>query len=468
MRSPESCGERAGGAHEEGPFRAGRDHGRCLDTGDLLSVVFPVLFRKTFSARAVASVKASALPWRAEGLVVLVDHGQGTLRWTTGTSGPEGTRRSLVVGETPLVIAQTDEYWCPTCEKLLALGMGRESVEPKILEALQQVSNRTDVPVASAVGDISPLLQLMEDGVYLVSRVPYFPTNGEGLPFWALSRCLRRLKASRDWYFSDLGLFRLAQGYPAFLLSTQELRRCNWDRVEEYREQIRSGQRIGGLAFWVEGFLSALLDGHHRATACLLEGVPFTCLTVMSLGAVEIREGNKALLVWDERIPFAELPKEAVRFLEAQPKRLTIAESMPELPGGGAADEPWTADPHWDELHRAASPFPDALAVAALEIVGDTSDERIERLFCGEEHGAPELWLVFRALIASKDPRAVKLALRIGRAHWPDLWDDAFRFLTTVRTQEVEDFFIDFVVHDEGQHPWLEKVANEYLAEATT
>ena len=101
-----------------------------------------------------------------------------------------------------------------------------------------------------------------------------------------------------------------------------------------------------------------------------------------------------------------------------------------------------------------------------LEIVGDTSDERIERLFCGQEHGAPEPWLILQALIASKDPRAVRLALRVGRSHRPDLWDDAFRFLATVRVQEVEDFFIDFLVSDEGQHPWLERIADDYLAES--
>ncbi len=263
------------------------------------------------------------------------------------------------------------------------------------------------------------------------------------------------------------GAVFLAQGYPAFLLPTQKLERCDWACVEEYRSQIRSGKSIGGLAFWAEGFLSALLDGHHRATAALLERAPLTCLTVMSQGAVEIRDGNKALLVWNERIPFANLPREAVRLLETPPRRSTTAEATPVGSGAEDVDEPWRADPHWQELFHVGARFPEALAVAALEIVGDTSDERIQRLFDGHEHGAPEVWLVLQALIASKDPRAVGLALRVGRAHWPDLWEDAFRFLATTRTQEVEDFFIDFLVRDEGQHPWLEKIANEYFSEIT-
>jgi hypothetical protein len=90
----------------------------------------------------------------------------------------------------------------------------------------------------------------------------------------------------------------------------------------------------------------------------------------------------------------------------------------------------------------------------------------IERLFGAREHAVPELWLMLQALIGSKDPRALKLALRLGRSYWPDLWHDAFRFLATVRAPEVQDFFIDFLVRDEGQHPWLERIANDYLAES--
>ncbi|MCC6994607.1 MAG: hypothetical protein IT370_08370 [Deltaproteobacteria bacterium] len=421
---------------------------------------------KTFSARPLATVRAAALPWRAEGLLVLVEHARGMLRWETRKLGPEGTQRSLVLGETPLLVAQADEYWCPTCEKLLGLGLGRDNVEQGVLDALRQVSNLVHAPLASALETMSPLLELLEDGVYLVSRVPHHPTNGEGLPFWALSRRPQRLTASRDSYYFGMGLFALAPSYPAFLLPTEALARCDWSRVEEYRRQLRSGQDLGALAFWAEGFLSALLDGHHRATACLLEGAPITCLTVMRQGAVDLQDGDRALIVWDERIPFATLPQEAVRLLEAQARPWTMSEGAPAGIGDEEPAEPWTADPRWHELSHAARRFPATHAVAALEIVGETSDERIERLFAAPGDDAPELWLILQALIAAQDPRAVRLALRAGRSRWPDLWDDAFRFLATVRAQEVEDFFIDFLVHDEGQHPWLERIANDYLAQS--
>jgi hypothetical protein len=198
----------------------------------------------------------------------------------------------------------------------------------------------------------------------------------------------------------------------------------------------------------------------------MLEGVAVECLTIMHMGAFEIRDGNKSLIAWDERIPFASMPKDAVRLLEAQARPWSISKNSPWSVDDEDQADSWVADPRWGELQRAAHRFPVVQAVAALEIVGDTSDERIERLFGGQEHGSPELWLVLQALIVSKDPRAVRLALRVGRSYWPDLWDDAFQFLATVRAQEIEDFFIDFLVRDEGQHPWLERIADGYLAES--
>lgn len=423
-----------------------------------------MLFSRSFSARSLATIDATTLPWRSEGVLVLVQGGRGTLRWAADRVRPSGAGRVLLLGDTRLVRAQVDEYWCPTCEKLLAMGAGREQVRSSALESLRHVSSETDGSVSSILEKLAPLLRLLREGVYLVSRVRHFPANGQGLPFWALDRAPQRLQASRDWYFSDLGLFRLAPGYPAFLLPTQSLDHCDWARVDEYRRQIQAGTSVGGLAYWAEGFLSVLLDGHHRATAALLEGVPLECITVMDVGPTEIKDGRRSLLLWDERIPFARLPRAAVKLIES-PRREDASSDPrntgpdPDIPGAA-----WTAHPRWSELQGAAAGFPDALAVAALEIVGDSSDRRVDQLLEEGEHGVPQLWLLLKALIASRDPRAVGLALRIGRGQWPELWETALGFLSTVRSQEVEDFFIDFLVRDEGRYPRLKHFADTYLS----
>ncbi len=418
-----------------------------------------------FRAQALSEVRASGVPWRQEGILVLVEGGLGRLRWVSCGREGEDLQRSLFLGDTPLVVLGCGEYWCPTCQKLLSLGLGREHVDPEALDALRQVSSRIDAPLAAAVADLSPVLQLLDDGVYLVSRVPHHPTNGQGEPFWALSRHPRWLKASRQWYFSEHGLCAVASGYPSFLLPTQALDRCDWECAERYRAQIRSGAQLGGLAFWEEGFLSALLDGHHRATAALLEGVPLICLTITKAGGYWLMDGEKGLRVWNEHIPYSNLPEEAVRLLE-KPLRPSHAELVPVLPAQEAAEASWHHHPRWGELVAAAGQYPEAMAAACSQVVGEVSDERIERLLDQGEKAIPELWIVLQSLSLSRDPRALGLALRIARAHLPALWEDAYLFLATQKTQAVRDFFLEFASQDGGPRPRLKEIADHYLAES--
>lgn len=411
----------------------------------------------------LARVPADDLPWRHEGVLVLVSQGLGALRWRVVKANGV-TKRALVLRDTPLLFAQSDEYWCPTCEKLLALGWGRNQVDDETLALVRNACSNMEVPVDVLVDQISPVLRLLQEGIYLVSRVPHSPTNGAGEPFWELSTELRPLEASKDWYFADLGLFELAQGYPAFLLPTQSLENCNPDRVDEYRELAAQGQSPGGLALWVDGFLSALLDGHHRATAALLEKVPLTCLTIMSPTGVEVGDKEKLVRLWDARIPYSALPKGAIRVLEKQHR--ADASDAPLVVEGAAARRSSAARATCDypAMTAAAAAFPTARGLAACSVAGDVSDQRIDELIAAGESSAPQLWAILQALIASRNPRATALALRVGEGHWPELWKDAFRYLATVRAEQVEDFFIQFLIRDEGLHPWLGDIADEYLA----
>jgi hypothetical protein len=422
-----------------------------------------MLFGKTsFTVQALAQIAASSLPWRSDGLVVLVRGARGALRWGAPRWDGKKDRRVLLLGDVPLIVGESDDYWCPTCEKLLALGAGREQVDQQTLEIVRQASTRTDAPLSRVVNDVSPLLRLLQDGVYVVSFVDHFPTNGQGEPFWSLSRQVRRLAASREVYVTEMALYRKASGFPSFLLPTQPFGMCDWNQVEKYRTEIRAGRATGGIAFWADGFLSALLDGHHRATAALLERMPLRCLTIARCTGIRFDDGKRFLMVWENLIPFETLPKEAVRLIE-RPMRAKPPAARALALGGEHEDA--GADPHWPELLAAAKVFPDVEGVAALELVGDFSDERVRRLLeSRSEREAGELWLVLHGLIASHDPRAIDVALRIGRGPWPQLWQEAFRFLATKRTPEVEKFFVEFIVRDEGAHPWLEKIATDYLA----
>jgi hypothetical protein len=61
------------------------------------------------------------------------------------------TKRALMLRDTPLLFAQSDEYWCPTCEKLLALGWGRDQVDDETLALVRNASNDVEAPIDALV-----------------------------------------------------------------------------------------------------------------------------------------------------------------------------------------------------------------------------------------------------------------------------------------------------------------------------
>jgi hypothetical protein len=44
-----------------------------------------------------------------------------------------------------------------------------------------------------------------------------------------------------------------------------------------------------------------------------------------------------------------------------------------------------------------------------------------------------------------------------------NLWIEAFEYLATIQSEDVEDFFIKFLINDERIRPRLTEIANEYL-----
>lgn len=193
--------------------------------------------------------------------------------------------------------------------------------------------------------------------------------------------------------------------------------------------------------------------------------MPLSCLTIMSPTGRETGDGEKWVRLWDARVPYSSLPKHAVRVLETQTQveaaALPAAGEEPEV-GGKLA----SAACDWAAMSAAAKGFPTARGLAARVVAGDTSEERIDVLIGAGDSSAPQLWAILQALIGIRDPRATSLALRIGEGHWPDLWMDAFFYLSTVRSQQVEQFFTEFLVTDEGLHPSLEEIAVDYLVRA--
>jgi hypothetical protein len=124
-----------------------------------------------------------------------------------------------------------------------------------------------------------------------------------------------------------------------YLLASQPAEMFSQERVDFYRQQIREGKTLGCIVYKVE-YLSnfaIILDGHHRALACMLEGTLPDCLMITRIPSYYYRiseENGKSFLnltsSYDQKergLGMPELTEEMVAILN---KKQTEPEPIPE------------------------------------------------------------------------------------------------------------------------------------------
>ena len=128
---------------------------------------------------------------------------------------------------------------------------------------------------------LKPLLNLLEDGYYMLADVPHDPTDGNNRFFWSVPNKRTENPACCEEYY-HYGLYFCNDSFPQYLYPTQSAEMCNEKRVNEYVEILKNNPNPPrALAYHEYGFISALLDGHHKATASALIGQKINCLTII-------------------------------------------------------------------------------------------------------------------------------------------------------------------------------------------
>lgn len=176
-------------------------------------------------------------------------------------------RSILYLGETPLLRIQANGS--PTCESMLAAGYGI----PEDCREIRSVRAALDKPyagLADALERVRPVLGLLQPGIYVLSYSDYYPTDGDGHFFWDVPESLTSFKATSEYYDSDK--HRVLPCFPCYLYPAQSAQKYDPQQAENYRRRLRAGEALPPvLAYSLWGYMSVLLDGHHRACACALE-----------------------------------------------------------------------------------------------------------------------------------------------------------------------------------------------------
>ena len=336
------------------------------------------MFFSKIQAKPLAS-RSVPSPWfPSEHLLFSLEGGSGRLRgqWYPREKMDSEIPFAVVLGDIPLVLTQSSG--CPTCESLLAAGYG---LPPS--RELRETAARLSAPctgLEDSLERLKPVLGLLPSGIYILSHCLCCPTDGAGHFFWDIPSGFTSMTATAQIYDSDN--FRVLPSFPCFLYPSQPGTKHDTERVEYYRELIRRGEPVPpALAYFAKGYLCLLLDGHHRACACALEGRQLPCLVLSVPGG--FWKGGMFHLCW----PGCQKISEVLPFSQQEWKALEKTAYSIRKDGPPPAPIPFPAKEWPQEYQAGADVFPTCREAAALALYPqrELTAQGVEELLHNEE-----------------------------------------------------------------------------------
>ena len=416
-----------------------------------------------------AEIDLTQQPWCREALLLHI-RGTGVLRWERRLLPEKAdsyeTPLCLTLRGAPLLSWLAAVY--ETSESWLCTGWGLDRAECPELDALRETLNGGFARLEEAVPALSPLLELLPEGVYVLAESDAYPADGCGQFFWNVSDCLEANPATAlVWLSDDDYDYNYERIPPKFLYPSQRRSRLDMERVEYYKERLQQdGPLPHGLAVYVTEGMSVLLDGHHKAAAAALLGRTLPCLTVLRLEHYQLRplavsrnQEKKAGCFGPFTVPIEDmngitLPKE--------PWKLTEISSP--LPNGRLADMELP-----EVLLTAGKRYPSAKGYALVSAaeIGYPTDKELETRLADPGLYRPQLRGALVVLRDRGDPRLKDTALRCAAVgdQYCSLKAEAFQVLAELKGDpDVEAFFIDYFVNLE-EPPSVHSSAQDYLTQ---
>ncbi len=246
--------------------------------------------------------------WCDEAVLIQVKNGKSALTEICSEFDDENytEKANLMLNGKPLL--QGEYPFCPTCSAWLARGYGIEHIDCPELKKIRHQINAEYENFQTAVENIAPLLELLDDGFYVVADAKVYPTNGEEHYFANVPDELAEQSAACNRYYSS-AFFTVTKGFPAYLYPTQSNSVLNLERAEYYADIIDKKNAPRAIAYHEYGFLCALLDGHHKAYAAAKKGCMLSTLVIIPMsGTVKRADSSEELAFFSEIcIPAKEL-----------------------------------------------------------------------------------------------------------------------------------------------------------------
>jgi hypothetical protein len=238
---------------------------------------------------------------------------------------------------------------------------------------------------------LQPVLESLYPGLYVCHEARMVPGDGAGHFFWGAYGQRHEVIGSAQ-YNRVIG--KNGRYVPCFLVPTLPVTEYRDQKIAAQRQKIAAGKNIGGLAIHLSGMYSVLLNGHHSATACLLEDKPFNCLLIEPLTGVELE--NEEFAAKSGRTPriaalacphisinVEDLPSEMLenflrRRAEIRPVNYSVirAKGSKIMRVGKRAIDPG--------IETKATALPDIPMIESAHKVTELTDEQLQALIHGE------------------------------------------------------------------------------------
>lgn len=396
-----------------------------------------------------------------EGVIIRIQNGKASLRGEFRAYKDRGML-SLSLNGVPLVKFHGDVYFCPTCEKLVSAGYGLNTCDNGLFFKLSDALNSPFESIEVSLETLKPLLGLLQDGYYLIADMELFPTDGNDSFFWNVTNTEKLNPASGPTH--DRMSSCWGTPTPKYVLPTQSPRLFNEVRAQHYRNNTASR----AVAYYTEGYLCALLDGHHKATAAALDGREVKSIVIVPEGSCSFptEENNhegKVYFTQQSYLTASELGCSIKQYAKIRSYWKRIEETSETFLTHVNHD---FDDVQWPKyILNTAKHYYNVHLFSCIGWAGDISPTRLNRITGGNEEIETEsLCHIINALYATKAESFVPFCIDMYKKGCePEVLYTMFPVLAQIHSQEVEDFFVDFCVNDEGLRPRLTKIANDYF-----
>ncbi|MBR5087859.1 MAG: hypothetical protein IK093_00370, partial [Ruminiclostridium sp.] len=264
--------------------------------------------------------------WCREAALVRVVGGRKALtQINSGETDEYDFKINLMLNGKPIM--QGEYPVCQTCCALLARGYGIEKTDCEELKTIRDKINSDYTGFRSALSNIEPILDLLDDGYYVVAYAKLYPTDGSGHFFMNVPDEMTDTDAAcSDYYNSEF--LTITQGFPAYIYPTQSNSSLDTERAAHYLESIDMDIAPRAVAYYDYGFVCALLDGHHKAYAAAMKGCLLPALVIIPLSCIgkDWQTREECAYFADITLPAAEL--EGLKYKRLSEKREVTSESF--------------------------------------------------------------------------------------------------------------------------------------------